>query len=82
VYDGELLLFLHTDGDYRYCTCGGRLVEGVAAKVNRHYRLVVPGFLRDTSLHRQLEELLEDKDIEVAYGRGEDSHIRLFNCLD
>lgn len=82
VYDGEILLFLHTDGDYRYCTCGGRLVEGVAAKVNRHYRLVVPKVLRDTSLHRQLEELVADEDIEVASGRGEDSHIRLFSCLD
>ena len=82
VYDGESLLFLHTDGDYRYCTCGGRLVEGVAAKVNRHYRLVVPEFLRGTSLHRQLEELVADEDIEVASGPGEDSHIHLFSRLD
>ena len=83
VYDGEILLFLHTDGDYRYCTCGGRLIEGVAAGVDRHYRLLVPESLRGTSLYRQLEELLADEeDIEVAPGRGEDRHIHLFSCLD
>ena len=34
---------------------------------------------KNNSFSRQL---VEDKDIEVAYGRGEDSHICLFNCLD
>ena len=29
VYDGEGLLFLYTDGDYRYCTCGARRGRGV-----------------------------------------------------
>ena len=37
VYDGESLLFLYADGDYRYCTCGGRLVEGVASEGERRY---------------------------------------------
>ncbi len=81
VYSAESLLFLYTDGDYRYCTCGSRLVEGVAAGVDRHYWLVLPEFLRGTSLHRQLEVLLADEEhIEVAPGRGEDRHISLFSC--
>ncbi len=29
VYEGEALFFLHTDGEHRYCPCGGRLVESV-----------------------------------------------------
>ena len=32
VYDGEGLLFLYTDGDYGYCTCGAGLVEDVASE--------------------------------------------------
>ena len=81
VYSGESLLFLHADGDYRYCRCGSRLVEGMAAGVDRHYRLVLPKTLMGTSLHRQLEELLADEeDIEVVTGRGEDRHISLFSC--
>jgi hypothetical protein len=81
VYDGDSLLFLYTDGDYRYCTCGSRLVEGVATGIDRHYRLILPERLRGTSLHRQLEELVADEEIEVAPERGEDRHISLFSCL-
>lgn len=81
VYSGKSLLFLYTDGDYRYCRCGSRLVEGVAAGVERHYRLLLPKSLRNTSLHRQLEELLADEeDIEVAPGQGDDRHVSLFSC--
>ncbi len=29
IYDGESLLFLHFDGDHRYCPCGGQLVQDV-----------------------------------------------------
>lgn len=82
-YDGESLLFLYTDGEYRYCTCGGRLVEGVAPEGERHYRLVIPDHLRDTSLHRQLEELLDGEEgVEVALGRREDRHINLRSYLN
>ena len=77
-YAGESLLFLYTDGEYRYCTCGGRLVEDVAPEGERHYRLVIPDRLRGTSLHRQLEELLADEEnVEVALGRREDRYINL-----
>ncbi len=80
VYDGESLLFLHADGDYRYCLCGGRLVEGVASEGERRYRLVIPERLRGTSLHRQLEELLSDEEgVEVATGHREDLRINLFS---
>ncbi len=82
VYDGEGLLFLYTDGDHVYCTCGSCLVEGVAPEEERRYRPVIPERLRGTSLHRQLEELVADEDIEVASGPGEDSHIHLFSRLD
>ena len=58
VYDGESLLFLHSDGDHTYCPCGGCLVEGVAPEWERRYRPVIPEYLRGTLLHRQLEELL------------------------
>jgi hypothetical protein len=78
VYDGESLLFLYTDGDYRYCPCGARLVEGVAPEGERSYRLNIPEQLRGTSLHRQLEELLAgEESVEVAPGRREDPHISL-----
>ena len=81
VYSGESLSFLYADGDYRYCRCGSRLVEGVAAGVERHYRLLLPKSLRGTLLHRQLEELLADeKYIEVAPGQGDDRHVSLFSC--
>ena len=79
VYEGEGLLFLYTDEDYRYCPCGGRLVEGVASGGERRYRLVIPDYLRGTSLHRQLEELLANEEgIEVVPGREEDRHVSLF----
>ncbi len=83
LYDGESLPFLYTDGDYGYCPCGGRLVEGVAPEEERRYRLVIPGHLIGTSLHRQLEGLLSDgKGIEVAHGRWEDRHIKLLRRID
>ncbi len=83
VYDGESLLFLHTDGDYRYCPCGGRLVEDVAPKGVRRCRLVIPEQLRGTSLHRRLEELLASEEgIEVASGCQEDQRINLFSYVD
>jgi hypothetical protein len=82
VYDGESLLFLYTDGDYRYCTCGGRLVEGVAPEGERRCRLVVPEHLKGTSLHRQLEELLSGKEgAEIETDRREDHHIDLFGYV-
>jgi hypothetical protein len=34
-YEGEGLLFLHTDGVHRYCPCGGQLVEGVEPAAKR-----------------------------------------------
>lgn len=81
VYSGASLLFLYADGDCRYCRCGSRLVEGVAAGVERRYRLLLPKSLKGTSLHRQLEELLADEEgIEVAPGRGDDRHVSLFCC--
>ncbi len=70
VYDGEGLLFLHTDGYYRYCVCGGRLVEDLAPEGECCYRLVVPSYLAGTSLHRRLEELLGgERGVELASGR-------------
>jgi hypothetical protein len=67
VYDGESLPFLHVDEDRRYCSCGGRLIEGVESGGDWRYRLVIPGPLWGTSLHRQLEELLTDEvNVEVA----------------
>ena len=77
-YAGESLLFLYTDGEYRYCTCGGRLVEDVAPEGEPHYRLVIPNQLRGTSLHRQLEKLVADEEgVEVTLSRREDCHINL-----
>ena len=46
VYEGEGLLFLHTDGVHRYCPCGGRLIEDVEPAAERRYRLVIPERLR------------------------------------
>ncbi len=75
-YGGESLPFLYTDGDYGYCPCGGRLIEGVAPEGERHYRLVIPEPLRGTSLHRQLEEFVADEDgVEVALEHREDYYI-------
>ena len=78
VYGGESLPFLYSDGDYRYCPCGSRLVEDVAPGGERCYRLVIPEHLRGTSLHRQLEERLADEEgVEVVLGRREDRRINL-----
>ena len=83
VYNGEGLLFLYTDEDCGYCPCGGRLVEGVAPEVERRYRLVIPEHLRGTSLHRQLEELLEGEEgVEVAPGHRQDRGIGLCSRSD
>ncbi len=79
VYDGEGLLFLYTDGDYGYCTCGARLVEDVAPEGESCCRPVIPKRLRGTSLHRQLEGLLADEEgVEISPGRQEDRRIDLF----
>src|SRR5918998_5558755 len=68
VYEGEGLLFLHTDGMHRFCPCGGRLVEDVEPATERYYRLVIPEHLRGTSLHQQLE-WREDRE-EAGEGHG------------
>ncbi len=82
-YGGESLLFLYTDGEYRYCTCGGRLVEDVAPEGEQQCRLVIPEHFRGTSLHRQLEQLLAGGEgLEVSLGRGEDRHINLFGYVN
>lgn len=80
VYDGEGLLFLYTDGDYGYCTCGARLVEDVASEGESCCRPVIPKRLRGTSLHRQLEGLLAGDlgGVEISPGRQEDRRIDLF----
>jgi hypothetical protein len=75
VYEGEVLLFLHTDGVHRYCPCGGRLVESVEPATQRRYRLVIPERLRGTLLHRQLESREADEPVEVTVGVGQDQHI-------
>jgi hypothetical protein len=80
VYDGESLLFLHSDGDHRYCPCGGRLVEDVAPGWGWRYRLVMSEYFKGTSLHRQLEGLLEDgQSVGVAPGHRQDRYINLLN---
>jgi hypothetical protein len=66
VYEGEGLLFLHTDGMHRYCPCGGRLVEDVEPVAERRYRLVIPERLRGTLLHQQLELREADETVEVT----------------
>ena len=76
VYEGEALLFLHTDGMYRYCPCGGRLVESVEPAAERHYRLVIPERLRGTLLHRQLERREAGEAVEVTV--GSERHINIF----
>ena len=60
-YDGESLLFLHSDEDHRYCPCGGWLVEDMAPGQEWRYRLVMPEYFEGTSLPQQVEELLEDE---------------------
>jgi hypothetical protein len=78
VYEGEGLLFLHTDGVHRYCPCGGRLVESVEPATERRYRLVIPEQLRGTPLHRQLESREAGEPVEVTVGVGRDRHIDIF----
>ena len=75
VYEGEGLLFLHTDEAHWYCPCGGRLVEDVEPDIERHYRLVIPERLRGTLLHRQLEWR---EAVEVTVGE-QDRHINIFS---
>ena len=81
-YDGESLLFLHTDGACRYCSCGGRLVEDVEPAAEHHYRLVIPERLRGTQLHRQLERREAGEAIEVTVGGRHDRHIGISCCAD
>ena len=82
VYDGEGLLFLYTDEDYGYCTCGGRLVEDVVPEEERRYRPVMPERLEGTSLHRQLERLLSGEEgAEITPGYREDLRIDLFGYV-
>jgi hypothetical protein len=77
VYEGEGLLFLHTDETHWYCPCGGRLVEDVEPATERHYyQLVIPEPLRGTPLHRQLEWR---ESVEVTVGGGQDRHINIFS---
>jgi hypothetical protein len=78
VYEGEGLLFLHTDGMHRYCPCGGQLVESVEPATERHYRLVIPEHLRGTLLHRQLEWREAGETVEVTVGGRRDRHINIF----
>lgn len=81
VYDGESLFFLYADETYRYCSCGGRLVEDVEPQVEHHYRLVLPEYLRGTRLHRQLERRLAGDDcVEISTGCG-DRYIH-FDCAN
>jgi hypothetical protein len=77
-YEGEGLLFLHTDGVHRYYPCGGQLVEGVEPAAKRRYRLVIPEHLRGTSLHRQLERREAGEAVEVTVGGRLDRHINNF----
>ena len=80
-YSGECLAFLHTDEVYGYCTCGGRLVEGVASVEDRRYRLVVPSGLLGSQLHRDLRRrMAEAEQVEVAEARQGDRLVALFNC--
>ena len=79
-YDGESLLFLHSDGNHRYCPCGGWLVEDMAPGQEWRYRLVMPEYVKGTSLPRQVEELLEDeRSSEVAPGHREDCYINFLS---
>jgi hypothetical protein len=81
VYGGESMFFLYTDGEYRYCSCGSRLIEDLEPGGKQRYRLVIPRYLEDTALHRQLEELMADEEsVEVVPGREEDRHVAIFSC--
>jgi hypothetical protein len=82
VYEGGSLVYLPTDGTHRYCSCGGRLVEGVEAVSERRYRLVIPEALRGSRLHRQLERRTAGENVEIAVGRGGERHINLFDNGD
>jgi hypothetical protein len=74
-YDGESLLFLHSDGDHRYCPCGGLLAKDVAPGQEWRYRLVMPEHSKGTSLPRQVEE----RSSEVVPGHREDRYINLLS---
>jgi hypothetical protein len=76
-YEGEGLLFLHTDRVHRYCPCGGQLVENVEPTAERRYRLVIPEHLRGTLLHRQLERREAGEAVEVIVGGCLDRHINI-----
>jgi hypothetical protein len=77
VYEGEGLLFLHTDEAHWYCPCGGRLVEDIEPARERHYLVVIPERLRGTRLHRQLEWR---EAVEVMIGGGRQHlHINIFS---
>jgi hypothetical protein len=78
-YEGEGLLFLHTDGVHRYCPCGGQLVEGVEPAAKRRYQLVIPEHLRGTLLHRQLQRREAGEAVEVTVGGRLDRHINIFS---
>ncbi len=79
---GESLLFLYTDGNYRYCPCGGRLVEGVEdSERELHYRLVISEHLRGTALHHQLARRMADEEsVRVEVGGRPDRCVGVFNC--
>jgi hypothetical protein len=80
-YGGECLPFLHTDEVSGYCTCGGRLVEGVASVEERRYRLVVPQQLLGSQLHRDLKRRMAgEARVAVAEARQGDRLVALFNC--
>ena len=76
-YEGEGLLFLHTDRVHRYCPCGGQLVENVEPAAERRYRLVIPEVLRGTLLHCQLERREAGEAVEVIVGGCLDRHINI-----
>jgi hypothetical protein len=78
VYEGEGLLFLHTDGVHRYCPCGGMLVEDVEPAAERRYRLVIPERLRGTLLHQRLEWREAGEAVEVTVGDRRYRHISIF----
>jgi len=65
------MLFLYTDGVYRYCSCGGRLVEDVEeASLDHHYRMTIPEHLRGSRLQHQLEQRLGEDAVALADERG------------
>jgi hypothetical protein len=67
VYGCESMQFLYTDGTYRYCSCGGRLIEDVEdASLGHHYRMTIPEHLRGSRLQRQLEDRLGPDAVGLA----------------